>query len=142
MAAPLLLCAFTQMSAKLACLALALAILAVACTTPAAADDHGPESYDCQAKFGAACTTCVNVTVTSSHDRRLLASRKLQSGGRGHESDNHDSVTTTRTVLTCTDCSGAPNFVLKAKSEWTAANGGVPAGECSECPTPSPGQAS
>lgn len=117
------------MSAKLACSALVLAILAVACTPAAAHDHHGPEVYDCQGRFGAACTNCVNVTVASSHNRRLLGRGNRQGGNRAY---GYDRMPTNRTILACTACDGAPNFVLNEKAQWTNANGGIQAGECSK----------
>lgn len=125
-----------QMSAKLASLSLALCAALVLVCTPAGAHGDGYQTYDCQARFGPACTDCINVTITFTHNRHLLASRKLQRGGRGRggEGGPPAGAPTNRTITACTDCSGAANFELKERTEWTAANGGTPAGECSEFP--------
>jgi hypothetical protein len=98
------------------CTALALALLAVACSSAAA---------DCLSQYGPGCTNCVNVTMTTGN-RRLQQQVSAQharagmSGRGGHglapfvrndtgSSGHHDGVRPpfSAEFLTCTACDSA-----------------------------------
>lgn len=106
------------------CTALALALLAVACSSAAA---------DCLSQYGPGCTNCVNVTMTTGN-RRLQQQVSAQharagmSGRGGHglapfvrndtgSSGHHDGVRPTFSAefLTCTACDSA-GYVYKTET--------------------------